>query len=113
MLTCPQRILYICCMAIETVPAERCTCDRCGYGWFREGKLVERCPKCKSFCWNRPPIRKRLTEEKTAIVKPLELERVVAKRKVATLKRAGVKTCAHGTPKGTRCWQCGGIAKLE
>lgn len=24
-----------------------------------------------------------------------------------------LRECAHGTPKGFRCWQCGGIAKVE
>lgn len=35
---------------------------------------------------------------------------VVGEQHVA---KPGAKTCKHGTQKGYRCWQCGGLANVE
>ena len=44
----------------------------------------------------------------------------VARRGTATSERPAaekpkilLKACKHGTPKGWRCWQCGGISIVE
>lgn len=33
--------------------------------------------------------------------------------RVSEGRGASERTCKHGTPKGWRCWQCGGVAIIE